>query len=164
MTVKVKRSGEPMEKTLMKKLRAAADAIGPVIVGMIQRRTGKGQSWKGGALASYSTSYREQLHEGGELAKVDLTLTGGYLADIKVLKETEGKDSIALLIGPGTGTSPQVTPNNGHMSPTGERSPPHNILGGYLEYGTGKMPARPHLGLTPEERKRVSSLVAKLLK
>lgn len=164
MSVKVKRSGEPMETTLMKRIRAAAAAIGPVIVGMIQRRTAKGDSWKGGRLADYKRSYKEALAEGGESAKVDLTLTGSYLADIKVLKETFGQDKASLLIGPGTGTSPQVTPSNGHMQQTGERSPPHNILGGYLEYGTPKMRARPHLGLTEAERKRIAALIGKVLK
>ena len=164
MTVKVTRSGEPMETTLMKRIRAAATAIGPVIVGMIQRRTGKGESWKGGRLADYKQSYKDALAEGGESAKVDLTLTGSYLADIKVLKETFGQDHARLLIGPGTGTSPQVTPKNGHMQQTGERSPPHNILGGYLEYGTPKMRARPHLGLTDAERKRINALISKILR
>ena len=164
MSVKVRRSGEPMETTLMKRIRAAAAAIGPVIVGMIQRRTAKGESWKGGRLADYSRSYKEALAEGGESAKVDLTLTGSYLADIKVLKETVAQDKATLLIGPGTGTSPQVTPKNGHMQQTGDRSPPHNILGGYLEYGTPKMRARPHLGLTPDERRRIAALISKVLK
>jgi hypothetical protein len=133
-------------------------------VGIIQRRTAQGKSWKGGALAQYSASYKEALSEGRESWKVDLTLTGSYLADIKVLKILERARDIVILIGPGTGTSPHVNLGNGRAQQTGRRSPPHNILGGYLERGTAHMPARPHLGITPEERKRVSSLLAKLLK
>lgn len=164
MKVRVKRSGEPLEKTLMKKLRKAAEAIGPVVVGIIQRRTAQGKSWKGGTLAQYSNSYKDALSAGRESWKVDLTLTGSYLADIKVLKIIERARDIMVLIGPGTGTSPKVDLGGGRARQTGKRSPPHNILGTYLEYGTPKMPARPHLGITPEERKRVSGLLAKLLK
>jgi hypothetical protein len=148
----------------MAKLRKAAEAIGPLVVGMIQRRTAQGKSWKGGALAQYSGSYKDALAEGRESWKVDLTLTGSYLADIKVLKILERVRDIVVLIGPGTGTSPQVKLANGRAQQTGRRSPPHNVLGTYLERGTSKMPARPHLGITPEERKRVSALLQKLLK
>jgi hypothetical protein len=46
---------------------------------------------------------------------------------------------------------------------TGQRSPPHNVLGAYLHHGTPRMPARPHLGLTPDEGKRLAARMVKLL-
>jgi hypothetical protein len=47
-------------------------------------------------------------------------------------------------------------------SRTGGRSPPHNVLGALLHYGTEKMPARSHLGLTDQERKAIAEKLVRL--
>src|SRR5574337_2157638 len=47
-------------------------------------------------------------------------------------------------------------------SRTGQRSPPHNVLGSYLHNGTEHMPARPHLDLSAAERKAIADKIIKL--
>jgi len=46
---------------------------------------------------------------------------------------------------------------------TGRRGPQHNILAHYLHYGTSKLPARPFLGLTPEETKMLFDEIRKIM-
>jgi len=47
-------------------------------------------------------------------------------------------------------------------SRTGQRSPPHNVMGAWLNDGTDKMPARPHLGLSDAEMKSIADKLIRL--
>jgi hypothetical protein len=157
MPIKKTRSGEPMEKTLAKKLQAVVSTIASLATGMIQRRTAKAQDMRGGAFPAYSRSYQKQLVEGGELTKVDLTVTGAYLADIGERKRVTTQSGITVTIGPGSGTSEQRDFQDGVAKHTGRRSPPHNVLAEYLSVKFK------HLGLTPEEQKRLAAKLRELL-
>ena len=84
---------------------AALDWLAAQAIGLIQRRTARGQSLNGGAFAQYSASYQKQLAKGGESTLVDLTVTGGLLADIKELRRTVSATQATVTIGLGTGTS-----------------------------------------------------------
>lgn len=162
---------------------AVLDWLAVQAVGMVQRRSAKGISSNGTPFRSYSSLYAMQLESVGENAKVDLTRSGAYLAGIKELRRSvdPGGSRGYVVIGPGTGTSPEMplpppyifspdkTPEERaeafddwrHAPKRPGRSPPHNVLGGYIENGTSTMPARPHLGLTPDERKRLAAQVLK---
>jgi hypothetical protein len=155
---------------LRKKTLAALDVIVPMIIGMIQRRTGKGVSSDGTALHQYAPGTVDRYGRMGESVKVDLAVTGAYLQGISERSRDVSATGVRVLIGPGTGTSEQRRPpprdaKNGkpRAMATPHRSPPHNVLGRYLEFGTPRMPARPHLGLTPDEQKRVASKLRQLI-
>jgi hypothetical protein len=112
---------------------------------------------------------------------VDLTRSGGYLASIGERSRTITPTGGTVMIGPDTGTSrimplppPYVfdankTPQERAQAfadwkaapKKGGQGPPHNIIGGWLEKGTGRMPPRPHLNLTPQERKAIAEKLAK---
>ena len=47
----------------------------------------------------------------------------------------------------------------GKMRRTGRRSPPHNVLGAYLHFGTADMPARPFLELSQDETQELVRLL-----
>lgn len=49
------------------------------------------------------------------------------------------------------------------MQRTGKQSPQHNILGYWLHYGTPTMPARPFMGLSPENWKVLNAAIAKVM-
>lgn len=147
-------------------------------IGMIQRRSAKGIDVNGSTMAAYSPLYAMQLQSVGENAKVDLTRSGAYLAAIRELSRTvdAASGNARAVIGPGTGTSPVMplpppyvfsedkTPAQRaeafaawKASPKKEgRSPPHNVLAGYLSA------KRPHLGLTPDEAKRLGAQMVKV--
>jgi hypothetical protein len=127
-------------------------------VGMVQRRTAKGIDANGNAFPAYSPSYAAALVEGGENTKVDLTVTGAYLASISERsREVDMERGVArATIGPGTGTSEQRVMAAGRARKTGKRSPPHNVLARFLERKFH------HLGLTPDERKRLAAQAAKI--
>lgn len=128
-------------------------------IGMIQRRTSRGVDKDGNGFAPYSAAYREALVAGGESTKVDLTVTGAYLGGFREHRRVvDAARGVAYaLIGPGTGTSEQRSFGEGRARHTGQRSPPHNVLGRYLNQ------RRPHLGLTPDERKRLATSMVKAL-
>ena len=44
---------------------------------------------------------------------------------------------------------------------TGERGPPHNVLGYWIHHGTATTPARPFMGLTRDEEAELNRLLAK---
>jgi hypothetical protein len=159
----------------------ALDYVSALVVGMIQRRTAKGISSDGTPFRPYSDLYAMQLRSVGESDAVDLTRSGGYLASISERSRTITPTGGRLLIGPGTGTSrhmplpppyvfdPKKTPEqraeafaDWKAAPKKQgRGPAHNIVGGWIEKGNGRMPARRHLGLTAEERKRIAADIAK---
>jgi hypothetical protein len=157
------------------------DYLAAIIPGYITRRSAKGISSDGTPFRPYSDLYAMQLRSVGESDAVDLTRSGDYLASISERSRTITPTGGRLLIGPGTGTSrhmPLPPPYVFSQSKTPQeraeafadwkaapkaqkRSPPHNVLGRILEKGNGKIAPRPHLGLTPEERKRIAADIAK---
>jgi hypothetical protein len=157
------------------------DYLAAIIPGMITRRAAKGISSDGTPFRPYSDLYAMQLRSVGESDAVDLTRSGDYLASISERSRTITPTGGRLLIGPGTGTSrhmplpppyvfdPKKTPQqraeafaDWKAAPKKQgRGPAHNIVGARIEHGTGTMPARKHIGLTAEERKRVAADIAK---
>lgn len=154
MTVTVQRRG-----SVSWSLDKALDLAVATAVSMIVRRTQKGLDVTGVPFKSYSASYAEALREGGESTAVDLTVTGAYLASIGERSRSVDHANMraTATIGPGTGTSEQRHFADGRAKHTGRRSPPHNVLARYLSV------LRPHLGLTPDECKRLAAAMAKVL-
>lgn len=161
--------------------KAVLDWLSVQAVGMVQRRSAKGASSDGTPFRKYSDLYAMQLLSVGENDKVDLTRSGAYLASIGERRrhiDPSGRGGY-VVIGPDTGTSPSMPLPPPYVfsqdkSPEQRaeafadwkaapkkpgRSPPHNVLGALIERGTTRMPARPHLGLTAEERKRLAAQV-----
>jgi phage gpG-like protein len=69
--------------------------------------------------------------------------------------------NLRFVIAPDAGTSPAVTLAGGRAKRTTGRSPPHNVLGYWIENGTSTMRARPFMGLTPEQEKQLLNLLDK---
>ena len=157
MGITTKRSGTPVKFDAEK----AAKVIGAFVPGAILLRTDKGISSTGQAFASYSDRYRRQLQRMGEDQKIDLRLTGGLMNSVKVREKRISANGVEVVVAPDTGTSPQVTPRNGKAHRTGERGPPHNVLGYWLHHGTATMPARPFMGLTREQERELNVLLGK---
>ena len=44
-----------------------------------------------------------------------------------------------------------------------KRSPPHNVVGYWLHYGTPKMRARPFMGLTPEQTAKMWQMISRIM-
>lgn len=157
MGITTKRSGTPVKFDAEK----AAKVIGAFVPGAILRRTDQGISSTGAGFASYSHSYRERLAAMSENQKIDLRLTGGLLNSIKVRDKRITSQGVEVVIAPDTGTSPQVSPRNGKAHRTGDRGPPHNVLGYWIHHGTATTPARPFMGLTPDQQRELNQLLGK---
>lgn len=157
MGITTKRSGTPVKFDAEK----AAKVIGGFVPGAILRRTDKGISSTGQAFASYSHSYRERLAAMSEDQKIDLRLTGGLMNSVKVREKRISANGVEVVVAPDTGTSPQVTPRNGKAHRTGERGPPHNVLGYWIHHGTATMKARPFMGMTREQERELNMLLGK---
>lgn len=156
MAITIKTTVKKSKSVVGFDLNAILNLLVPLAVGMIQRRTAKGLDVDGRPFQPYAPSYAEQLREMGESTKVDLTVTGAYLADISERSRyvNEATATARATIGPGTGTSAQVAPpskGKKRAVKTGRRSPPHNVLARYISR------KYPHLGLTPDERKRLAA-------
>lgn len=130
-------------------------------VGVIQRRTARGLDMHGRTFVPYSIEYgAKRADDGRNTSPVDLTLTGGLLAALKILRTEKAIDVMRSFIGPGTGTSPRLEwefdDHRGYKSRrTGGRGPSHNLVGRWLHEGRHRGVARPWLGLSPEDRRRV---------
>lgn len=158
MGITTKRSGTPVKFDAEK----AARVIGAFVPGAILLRTDKGISTTGQAFAAYSTRYRRQLQLMGEDQKVDLRLAPPQMmTSVKVRGKRITSNGVEVVIAPGTGTSPQVTPRDGKARQTGKRGPPHNVLGYWIHHGTATMPARPFMGLTREQEAELNRLLGK---
>ena len=157
MGITTRRSGTPVKFNAEK----AARVIGAFVPGAILLRTDKGISSTGQAFASYSDRYRRQLQRMGEDQKIDLRLTGGLMNSVKVREKRISANGVEVVVAPDTGTSPQVTPRNNKAHRTGERGPPHNVLGYWIHHGTATMPARPFMGLTREQERELNMLLGK---
>lgn len=146
---------------------AVADVISAQVLQHIVRRTKKGIDIYDSPFAPYSSGYKRALVRMNEdPSKVDLWLTGGMLNAVKELSRKITRTKTIIRFGPGTGTSAQVRPpredelaftkkgkpkkGKGYRSiTTGGRSPPHNVLGGWLHFGRNGRGARPWLGISP---------------
>jgi len=51
----------------------------------------------------------------------------------------------------------------GTMQRTGKQSPPHNVVGYWLHYGTPTMRARPWMGLDPKQRAYLFQMIARVM-
>ena len=150
---------------------AVAALVGVEMIGHIQRRTGKGQDVNGRPFAGYAPSYaRTRARAGRNPAPVDLTMSGGLLASLHVLRvEVESALRCVVVIGPGTASSPRVVPSRrprgSKAKPTGRRAGysavPQNVVGYLLQHGTKHAPPRRWLGATPEFRRSLLRLLVK---
>jgi len=157
MGVTIRRTGKPYKFDASK----VEKLIRAFVPGTIVRRTSKGISSMGSSFAPYRESYRQALQRGGEDPSVDLRLTGGLLNSVKVTSIDVSSNSLRFTIAPDAGTSPSVSLAGGRAKRTGGRSPPHNVLGYWIEHGTANMAARPWLGLTPDEERQLAVLLDK---
>ena len=155
MGITTKTSGEPPRWNGAK----VAKVIAALVPGMIIRRTGQGIDRNGKKFQGYSRAYRKALAAGGESQAVDLRLTGGLMNSIKVRSSTHSDTEATVTVAPDTGTSPAVTLADGRAKRTGRRGPPHNVLAYWIETGTGTAPARPFLGLTPEQERQIMDAI-----
>jgi hypothetical protein len=90
-----------------------AKLLGPLLVGEILNAVHEGVDVDGKPFEPYSPAWKAQLAAMGEGLEVDLRLTGGLLNSIKVLRVEERDGKTVLVIGPDTGTSPEVRPPAG---------------------------------------------------
>jgi hypothetical protein len=157
MGVTIRRTGKPYKFDAVK----VEKLIKAYVPGAIIRRTDKGISSTGSIFAPYSPEYVDALRRGGESTAVDLRLTGGLINSIKVVSIDVSANSLRFVIAPDAGTSPSVTLADGRAKRKSGRSPPHNVLGYWIENGTASMPARPFLGLTPAQEKELAILLDK---
>ena len=164
-------------------MKAIMAAVGVATVGHIVERVDKGLDVNDQPFAQYSDDYREWLKVGGENPDaVDLRLTGGLMNSVKV-RETRIENGTGFVtVGPGTGTSAEVThggrtafqaftgaapkqeltktgkPKKPRASShTNKRSPPHNILGSYLQK------KRPWLGVSPLGMAKLRQLIERVM-
>lgn len=157
MGITTKRSGPPVRFDADKAIRL----ISGYVPGAILRRTAQGIDANGKPFAPYTASYRERLAAMSEDQKIDLRLTGGLMNSVKVREKRITAAGVEVVIAPDTGTSPQVSPRNGKAHRTGDRGPPHNVLGYWLHHGTPHMRARPFMGLSPEQQTELNRILAK---
>lgn len=149
--------------------RAIAAVIKGYVPGAILERTARGMSADGTPFAPYSARYREVLAQSGEDPRVDLRLSGGMLNSVKARGATITDTQVTITIAPDAGTSPVWAPKarehggKPQSRKTGRRSPPHNVVAFLLHYGTGKLPARPFLRLSPEQKQRLFALIRKVV-
>lgn len=133
-------------------------------VGLILRRVNEGRDIFDKPFAPYSDSYRAALRRGREDPKVDLRLSGGLMDSIHVVDIVKvSRERTEITIAPDAGTSPQKRLVKGKAKNTGERSPPHNVLGNWIQKGIGNQPKRPFLGLSPRDREALRRFVLRAL-
>jgi hypothetical protein len=157
MGVTIRRTGKPYKFDASK----VEKVIKAFVPGAIIRRTSKGISSTGSSFAPYRESYQQALRRGGEDQAVDLRMTGGLINSIKVVSIDVSANSLRFVIAPDAGTSPSVSLAGGRAKRTGGRSPPHNVLGYWIEHGTSQMAARPFMGLTADEERQLATLLDK---
>jgi hypothetical protein len=156
MAITTKRTGTPVKFNGEK----AGKLIAAYVPGAILRRTDQGISSTGAAFAPYRPSYRATLAAMGEDQKVDLRLTGGLMGSIKARDIQVTPDCVRVTIAPDAGTSPAVYAADGKAKRSGDRGPPHNVLGYWIHHGIG-MVARPFMGLTPEQERELYLILGK---
>jgi hypothetical protein len=158
MSVTVKVTGD-----IKLDVQTLAKKIAPAIIGRVLERTAKGIGSDGKPFREYAPMTRERYRDMGESAdNADLRLTGGLLNSVHLKSTYQSATGVLLVFGPDTGTSPQVAPpekGKARAVRTGERGPPHNLVGLWIHNGRGRMPARPWLGLSPADNEWVRQLI-----
>lgn len=178
MGITIKKSGRPP------RFNAAGIAreIQRFAPGAIIERVGRGLDINGKQFAPYSRRYRNFLRRGGEAQNVDLRLTGGLLNSVKARDALLGADRVEVTIAPDTGTSPVWAPKAGsqrraakatakgrdpstsyRMQRTSKQSPPHNMVGYWLHFGTSTIKPRPWMGLDPKQAAYLREMIAKVM-
>jgi hypothetical protein len=143
-------------------LSRVVDRIAAAAIGEVQRQTIAGRDTSDRPFRPYSDSYSEALERGGEGTNVDLLVTGEMLRSLREVARKIVDGQVAeLSIGLVDTRSEQREFADGRAKRTGRMSPPHSRLGSWLHHGTGRMPARPWLGLSPSSRARVLALLRK---
>lgn len=89
--------------------QAAADAVGDAIVKQMRARIAAGVDGAGNPLPGYSTMYRMQLAALGESTKVDLSRSGRFLQDLRVLEIQVNGPRVTIKFGAGNSTSPRTS-------------------------------------------------------
>lgn len=148
--------------------KAVASFVAQQAIGRIKRRTARGVDMNDRPFAPYSRSYSRSLVAIGERLEVDLTLTGGLMRAIHVVREVAHRDRVIIVLGFRGTSSPRVAMPGGHWSDesiqswieshgggrakrTGKQGPPHARVAYWLHHGTPKMPARPFFALSPSD-------------
>lgn len=153
--------------------------VGRDVLATVLLNTAKGKASDGTSFAAYSPSYSRQLTTGGESTKVDLRVFGDYLRSFKILKRivSANKLEASIIYGPdGTRVSAgkfhrkrtrkgafRMRKNKktgerrriGAVSRTDKMRPPNNVIGYWLQNGTAKMRARPHIYPTQKQYQRI---------
>lgn len=157
MGITTKRSGPPVKFDAAKAIRLIAGYV----PGAIVRRTAQGLDTHGQPFAPYTPRYRQTLAKMGEDQSEDLRLTGGLMNSVKVREKRVTAAGVEVVIAPDTGTSPQVVASGGRAKRTGQQGPPHNVLGYWIHHGTATTPARPFMGLTPDQERELNQLLGR---
>ena len=130
------------------------------VIGAVLKRVDEGRDIYGVPFVPYSAAYVNKLRKMGEDTKVDLRVTSGLMNSIKVRDVVKDEDSARIIIAPDAGTSRSRNPplNNGKKAKS-TVSPPHNILGYYIQNGIGNQPKREFLGLSPDQEAELTKLL-----
>lgn len=158
----VKRQGPPPKLPTID-AKAAEKVIRGYVVGAILERVARGLDTRGKPFRPYSREYVGTLRAGREDLDVDLRLTGGLLNSVKVRASSTTATSVSVTVAPDTGGSRRVVPRGGRMRRTSDGGPPHNVLGYWIHHGTATMPARPWLGLSPDQVKELHKLLRPIM-
>ncbi len=178
MGIVIKKSGRPPRFNA----EGIAREIQRFAPGAVVERVGRGLDIFGRPFAPYSRRYRNFLKRGGEDQKIDLRLTGGLMNSVKARDALLHADYVEVTIAPDTGTSPVWVPKAGsrkraakaaakgrdpstsyRMQRTGKQSPPHNMVGFWLHFGTPTMRARPWMGLDPKQEAYLREMIARVM-
>lgn len=147
---------------------ALAHAMAVTAMGIISERVARGVDMYGRPFKRYSPSYRRALALEGMGTKVDLALTGGLLQSLHPLRSLVTPNAISTTIGVDSSASrfvPLLPPwvdgrrrkkwRQRQLSKP-HQGVPHNIVGAWLHNGTARMPARPWLGLSPDDQEQLA--------
>ena len=142
--------------------KAVARFIASQAIGRIKRRIARSRDVRDRPFAPYSASYRRALVEGGRRTRVKLSLTGGLLRAIHVVREQVSRTHVLVVLGFRPTSSQQVRLRGGRARRSKSRyGPPHPRLASWLHHGTQHMPARPFFGLSPADRRLILRQLAR---
>lgn len=123
--------------TLKVDLEAVSKIAGPLVVSDQVLRASKGIDVNGARHRGYSESYSIKLNDMGKRTDVvDFNVTGALMRSIQHRGTVFIGGIARITVAPGTGTSRQMEPRADGaegMTPTGRRSPSHNVLAYYLQ-------------------------------
>ncbi len=151
-----------LDKTLL------ANAMAVTAMGIISARLTHGLDMHGRPFKPYSASYKRALALEGMNSKVDIALSGGLLQSLHTLRTWSTPTLVASVIGVDSSPSrfmpllpPWIKPEQRRawrkvQLAKPHHGVPHNVLGAWIHNGTGRMPARPWLGLSPKDQADLS--------